>query len=76
MATFKIKAGAVINGVPQNKAEFTEYDIPDEIIREYRTFVETGCAAVIAKAAVIILGSGDAKDLVSGARDVSARIMD
>lgn len=34
-------------------------DVPDEVMREYRTYVETGFAAVMAKASVIALkGAG------------------
>mgnify|MGYP000465845407 CR=1 FL=1 len=40
-------------------------------------FVETGFAAVLAKASVLILeAEGDAKVLLSGAGEVSKRIMD
>ena len=47
------------------KSTFAEYQIPDEIIREYRTFVETGFAAVLAKAAIVVLSEGDVTGLMA-----------
>ena len=47
------------------KTTFAEYEIPDEIIREYRSFVETGFAAVLAKAAQVILKDSDVTGLIA-----------
>ena len=57
------------------KTTFAEYEIPDEIIREYRSFVETGFAAVLFKAAQIILTEGDVTGLMAAAPDVISNLV-
>ena len=65
VAAFRATVSVTIGKDVQATTEFAEYVIPVEIIREYRTFVETGFAAVLAKAAIVILGSGDATGLMA-----------
>ena len=76
MAVFNGEVNVTIGKEVQAKTTFTEFDIPDEIIREYRTFVEAGFAAVLAKAAVIILKDGDPASLTASTAGLSARILE
>ena len=76
MAVFNAEVNVTIGKEVQAKTSFTEFDIPDEIIREYRSFVETGFAAVLAKAAIIILKDLDAKALMEAAPGLSSRILE
>ena len=76
MAIFNAEVNVTIGKEVQAKTSFTEYEIPDEIIREYRTFVETGFAAVLAKAAIVILQEMDPKALMEAAPGVASRIME
>ena len=76
MAIFNAEVNVTIGKEVQAKTSFTEFEIPDEIIREYRSFVETGFAAVLAKAAIVILSEMDAKALMEAAPGLSARILD
>jgi len=75
MAVFNTEVNVTIGKEVQAKTSFTEFEIPDEIIREYRSFVETGFAAVLAKAAIVILQDGPDK-LMGEAAGLSSRIMD
>ena len=76
MAIFNAEVNVTIGKEVQAKTSFTEFEIPDEIIREYRSFVETGFAAVLAKAAIVILSEMDPKALMEAAPGLSARILD
>ena len=57
VGVFKAQCSVTVGNQVQNTLEFGEYVIPVEIIREYRTFVETGFAAVLAKASIVILSN-------------------
>lgn len=57
------------------KTTFAEYEIPDEIIREYRSYVETGFAAVLASAALEILGGSDATGLMKALPGTVSRLL-
>jgi len=76
MAIFNAEVNVTIGKEVQAKTSFTEFEIPDEIIREYRSFVETGFAAVLAKAAIVILSEMDPKALMDAAPALSSRILE
>jgi hypothetical protein len=48
---FKVKGGS---SVPKNKFSFT-VEVPDDVASEYTTIVETGVAAVLAKASALLI---------------------
>ena len=76
MAVFRVDISTTQSNEVLATANFAENTIPDEFIREYRTFVETGFAAVLAKASTLILTDGDPKRWVIDAGLVGARIHD
>ena len=75
MAIFNSEVSVTIGKEVQAKTSFTEFEIPDDIIREYRTFVETGFAAVLAKASIVILRDMDPAALMAEAPKVAKSIL-
>ena len=58
MATFRVRIEAVeSDGTVQAKSHATEFQIPDDLLRQYRTYVTPQIVAAMTKASVIILSA-------------------
>jgi hypothetical protein len=71
MGKFVVKVGFKGEDVG---AEFKE-NVPEAVERAYRTYVMTGFAAVMAKASVELLTTGDPQALVARVADDASRIL-